>query len=180
MATKRKGGRRGNEIKVGDEKPYRVGYGRPPLETRFKPNQSGNPKGRPRRPPSWRAVVETVLEEKVEIRVGDRILRMSNRQAFVRAAFRRAHNGDPRLLRVLVLLMRAEVGLETPEDEAAPRVSPATRRSWPIFWPGTGRSLIRSTRLPNRLSLTKGAVNHEPHEIAFSRPLRGHRRGTAQ
>jgi hypothetical protein len=124
MAAKRKSNdRRGNEIKVGDEKPYRVGYGRPPLETRFKPNQSGNPKGRPRRPPSWRAVVETILEEKVEIRIGDRILRMSNRQAFVRAAFRRAHNGDPRLLRVLVLLMRAEVGLETPEDEAAPRVS---------------------------------------------------------
>jgi hypothetical protein len=49
MATKRKGGRRGNEINGGDEKPYRVGYGRPPLETRFKPNQSGNPKGRPRR-----------------------------------------------------------------------------------------------------------------------------------
>src|SRR4030095_17163536 len=78
MATKRKGGQRGNEIKGGDEKPYRVGYGRPPLETQFKPNQSGNPNGRPGRPPSWRAVVETVLEEKVEIRVGDRILRMSD------------------------------------------------------------------------------------------------------
>ena len=123
MATKRKGGRRGNEIKVGDEKPYRVGYGRPPLETRFKPNQSGNPKGRPRRPQSLRAVVEKVLEEKVEIRVGDRILRMSNRQAFARTAFRRAFNGDPKLLRALVLLMRAEVGSEPPEDETATRVS---------------------------------------------------------
>jgi hypothetical protein len=50
MAAKRKSGdRRGDEIKGGDEKPYRVGYGRPPLATRFKPNQSGNPKGRPRR-----------------------------------------------------------------------------------------------------------------------------------
>jgi hypothetical protein len=123
MATKRKGGRRGNEIKVGDEKPYRVGYGRPPLETRFKPNQSGNPKGRPRRPQSLRAVVEKVLEEKVEIRVGDRILRMSNRQALARTAFRRAFNGDPKLLRALVLLMRAEVGSEPPEDETATRVS---------------------------------------------------------
>jgi Family of unknown function (DUF5681) len=123
MATKRKGGRRGNESKVGDEKPYRVGYGRPPLETRFKPNQSGNPKGRPRRPQSLRAVVEKVLEEKVEIRVGDRILRMSNRQALARTAFRRAFNGDPKLLRALVLLMRAEVGLETPEAEAAAGVS---------------------------------------------------------
>jgi hypothetical protein len=50
MAAKRKSSdRRGNDIKLGDGKPYRVGFGRPPLKTRFKPNQSGNPKGRPRR-----------------------------------------------------------------------------------------------------------------------------------
>jgi len=124
MAAKRKSGdRRGNEIKVGDEKPYRVGYGRPPLETRFKPNQSGNPKGRPRRPLSWRAVVEKVQEEKVAIRDGDRILRMSNREAVARAAFRRMLNGDPKLMRTIALLMRGEVGLEPPEDERAARVS---------------------------------------------------------
>jgi hypothetical protein len=104
MAAKRKSSDwRGHEIKVGDEKPYRIGYGRPPLETRFKPNQSGNPKGRPRRPLSFHAVVEKVLEEKVEVREGDRISRMSNRQALARAAFRRALNGDPKLLRALVL-----------------------------------------------------------------------------
>jgi hypothetical protein len=50
MAAKRKSNDRGgNEIKVGNEKPYRVGYGRLLLETRFKPNQSGDPKGWPRR-----------------------------------------------------------------------------------------------------------------------------------
>ena len=124
MAAKRKSSdRRGNEIKVGDEKPYRVGYGQPPLETRFKPNQSGNPKGRPRRPLSWRAVVEKVQEEKVAIRDGDRILRMSNREAVARAAFRRMLNGDPKLMRTIALLMRGEVGLEPPEDERAARVS---------------------------------------------------------
>jgi hypothetical protein len=123
MATKRKGGRRGNEINGGDETPYRVGYGRPPLETRFKPNQSGNPKGRPRRPQSFHAAVEEVLEEKVEIRVGDRILRMSNRHALVRTAVRRALNGDPKLLRTVAQLRRAELGLEPAEDEAAAGVS---------------------------------------------------------
>ena len=124
MAAKRKSSdRHGNGVKVGDEKPYRVGYGRPPLETRFKPNQSGNPKGRPRRPSSFHAVVETVLEEKVEIRDGDRILRMSNREAVARAAFRRMLNGDPKLMRTIALLMRGEVGLEPPEDERAARVS---------------------------------------------------------
>jgi hypothetical protein len=106
-----------------DDKPYRVGYGRPPLATRFKPNQSGNPKGRPRRPPSLRAVVERAMDEKVEIRDGERVLRMSTRQALARAAFRRALNGDPKLLRALALMMRAEIGLEQAEDEAAAPVS---------------------------------------------------------
>jgi hypothetical protein len=68
-------------------------------------------------------VVEKVLEEKVEIRVGDRILRMSNRHALVRTAVRRMLNGDPKLMRTVALLMRAEVGLEPPEDEAAAGVS---------------------------------------------------------
>jgi hypothetical protein len=109
--------------KTADEKPYRVGYGHPPLGTRFKPNQSGNPKGRPRQPVSLSAVVEKVMEEKVEIRQGERVLRMSNRQALVRAALRRALNGDPRLLRTLALLMRAEAGSQPPEQETAARMS---------------------------------------------------------
>src|SRR5262245_17294422 len=115
--------RLGKKNNAADDTPYRVGYGRPPLETRFKPNQSGNPKGRPRRPLSLRAVVEKVLEEKIDIREGDRVLRMSNRQALVRAALRRALNGDPKLLRALAQMMRAEIGLEQPQDEAAVRVS---------------------------------------------------------
>jgi Family of unknown function (DUF5681) len=116
-------GRLGKKFNAADEKSYRVGYGRPPLATRFKPNQSGNPKGRPRRPLSLRAVVEKVLEEKIDVREGNRVLRMSNRQALARAALRRALNGDPKLLRALALMMRAEIGLEQPEDGAAAHVS---------------------------------------------------------
>ena len=124
MATKpKKSNRRGNQLKAAGDNPYRVGYGRPPLATCFKPNQSGNPKGRPRRPLTLRAVVEKVLEEKIDVREGDRILRMSNRQALARAALRRALNGGPKLLRALALMMRVEIGSEQPEDEAAARVS---------------------------------------------------------
>jgi len=123
MASKNNKIRHARNGEAADDKPYRVGYGRPPLATRFKPNQSGNPKGRPRRPLSLRAVVDKVLEEKVEIREGERVLRMSNRHALARAAFRRALNGDPKLLRALALMMRVEMGLDQPGNEAAAPVS---------------------------------------------------------
>jgi hypothetical protein len=38
--------------------PYKVGYGRPPKATQFKPGKSGNPKGRPKGPKSVGAVLQ--------------------------------------------------------------------------------------------------------------------------
>jgi hypothetical protein len=90
------------------EKPNRVGYGRPPAETRFKPGVSGNPQGRRKKAPSFSEVTEQILDEKIEMRIGDRILRMSNRQALVRSAIRQALAGKPRLLTVLPAIMRYE------------------------------------------------------------------------
>ena len=39
---------------------YDVGFGKPPKETRFKPGQSGNPRGRPKRNPV--ALIDSILE----------------------------------------------------------------------------------------------------------------------
>jgi hypothetical protein len=126
MARKSKSdGRRGERFNDFEEKPYSVGYGRPPEETRFKPNQSGNPKGRPRRVPTLHAVVAKVMEEKIEIREGERVLRMSNRYALVRNAMRRALNGDPKLFRALTDMMRIETGDEQGEVDANKTISAA-------------------------------------------------------
>ena len=53
-------------------------------------------------------MIEQVLDEKIELRIGDRVLRMSNRQALVRSAIRQALAGKPRLLTVLPAIMRYE------------------------------------------------------------------------
>ena len=109
MARKNKGGgHRGDRFNDVEEKPFRVGYGRPPAETRFKPGISGNPKGRRKKAPSFSEVTEQILDEKIEMRTGDRVLRMSNRQALVRSAIRQALAGKPRLLSVLPAIMRYE------------------------------------------------------------------------
>ena len=109
MARKNNGGgRRDDQTNDAQEQPYRVGRGHPPKETRWKSGQSGNPKGRRKKRPSFSEVTEQVLNETVKMRMGDRLLRMSNRQGLVRSAIRQAYAGKPRLLTVLPAIMRYE------------------------------------------------------------------------
>jgi Family of unknown function (DUF5681) len=58
------------------EQEYRVGPGRPPKEYQFKPGQSGNPKGAPRKPesiaPELGAILERSLNGKVTLRQGEK------------------------------------------------------------------------------------------------------------
>jgi Family of unknown function (DUF5681) len=57
------------------DQEYRVGPGRPPKEYQFKPGQSGNPKGAPRKPksivPDLMASFEHALNGKVTLRQGE-------------------------------------------------------------------------------------------------------------
>ena len=45
----------------------RVGYGRPPMMTRFRPGQSGNPRGRPKGARNLSTIVAAALSERVAI-----------------------------------------------------------------------------------------------------------------
>ena len=58
------------------EVEYKVGPGRPPKEYRFKPGQSGNPKGAKRKPPSLipdlKEIFERAFNQKVTVTQGER------------------------------------------------------------------------------------------------------------
>ena len=49
-------------------KKYAVGYRKPPTATRFKPVQSGNPKGRPKGSPNLATDLSTELGELITVR----------------------------------------------------------------------------------------------------------------
>ncbi|MGO4386812.1 DUF5681 domain-containing protein [Microvirga sp. 2YAF29] len=49
------------------ETDERVGYGRPPRATRFRPGQSGNPRGRPKGSRNTGTIVKDVLARKVSL-----------------------------------------------------------------------------------------------------------------
>lgn len=90
---------------------YRVGYGKPPMHTRFRKGQSGNPRGRPRNSQIERAR-RIVLEEayrKVSVRDGDKVVEMPAIQAVMRSHLRDALKGNgPNQRAVLSLIQELE------------------------------------------------------------------------
>lgn len=63
---------------------YEVGYGRPPKATRFKPGQSGNPRGRPKGAKSIPALLEGELNRKLRVREGNRERMLTKRELLIR------------------------------------------------------------------------------------------------
>jgi Family of unknown function (DUF5681) len=91
------------------ERGIGVGPGRPPVETRFRPGRSGNPRGRPKRKRHLGAVVARALGERVAVEETDgRVRRISKLEATVRAIVDGAAKGDARATKLLFALIKAD------------------------------------------------------------------------
>ena len=84
---------------------YEVGYAKPPASTRFKPGQSGNPRGRPRgsrnKPPqaandSLRDIIRAEANRLVKVNEGNKQISISITTAVVRSIAVNAAKGQPR------------------------------------------------------------------------------------
>ena len=92
---------------------YEVGYRKPPVHTRFRKGQSGNPRGRPRDGGIERTR-RIVLEEayrKVTVREGDKVVEMPAIRAVMRSHLRDALKG------------------QWPQPAGRPRLGPGARES---------------------------------------------------
>ena len=95
-----------------------VGYKKPPMRTRFKKGQSGNPAGRPRNSKNLDTLMLQELDRKIQIKVGPVERRISKREAIARRIVDGALKGNPRQLEFLFRYMR-ELGIPDPFDITA-------------------------------------------------------------
>ncbi|WP_336490497.1 DUF5681 domain-containing protein [Methylobacterium nigriterrae] len=105
---------------------YEVGYGRPPLASRFKPGQCGNPKGRPKKAQSLAAATERELERIIVVHQEGRAKRLTKREVVSRQIVDKACRGDlgaARFLRDLTDLA-GSAGIAVPA--AGNAISPAS------------------------------------------------------
>jgi hypothetical protein len=84
------------------EHAYEVGYGRPPVHTRFRTGQSGNPKGRPNGAKSVATSVDEALNERVSVTENGKRRKISKRQAMFTQLANRAAQGDHKATQLLL------------------------------------------------------------------------------
>lgn len=75
---------------------YEVGFCKPPLHSRFKPGQSGNPSGRPKGSPNLKTMFEQILKETISLREGNVTKKITKAEAVVRSVVIGAMKGDAR------------------------------------------------------------------------------------
>jgi hypothetical protein len=80
----------------------KVGYGRPPVATRFKPGMSGNPSGKRKAKPTLSQRLDRILAESVSVTEGGKSKRMSKEEVFLRQMVTRAIGGDRQFGRLLL------------------------------------------------------------------------------
>ncbi len=69
--------------KVPRGRAYDIGYGRPPRAHRFKPGQSGNPRGRPKGVKNEATILHHLLNRKIEVREAGRTRRITVYEAIL-------------------------------------------------------------------------------------------------
>jgi hypothetical protein len=105
----------------------KVGYRRPPVRTRFKSGQSGNPKGRPKGAKNFQTVIATELNGAVQVTENGKRKTITKRQVIGKQLVNGAAAGDPKAIALLLNATRvyeAEVAAQPaemitrPEDRA--------------------------------------------------------------
>lgn len=94
------------------------GYGRPPIHSRFKPGQSGNPRGRPKDKLSFRSDFAEELAELIAVPGGSGLC--TKRRAIVKKLISEAISGDAKDASALINLCAR---LFPDSEEADPRTA---------------------------------------------------------
>jgi Family of unknown function (DUF5681) len=85
-------------------KPYNVGFGKPPKPSQFRKGLSGNPKGRPKGSRNLATVLERTLKEKVVINENGVRRTVTKLEAAVKQLVNHAASGDLAAMRQLSAL----------------------------------------------------------------------------
>ena len=103
-------------------KEQKVGYKNPPKQSRFKPGQSGNPSGRPKKKLTPMEAFFAELDKPIVVKEGGKKRRMTREQALLMKTYSDAMAGDPSSRRIVYGIIErrsASTGETAPVDLSA-------------------------------------------------------------
>ena len=97
---------------------YAVGYGRPPIGSRFKPGTSGNAKGRPKGRKNLKTLIRQAMTTNIAVQEGSGIRRVTKIEGVVLRQLQSALKGNDRSA-MAVIKMAMQMGF-LEEDDSSP------------------------------------------------------------
>ncbi len=91
---------------------YEVGYGKPPLHSRFKRGYSGHPEGRPKGATNVKTEMKRLVAAKTTIKIGDVVQKVTTSKAICMALVQKAMKGDVRAFSKIVEIIGPEMADE--------------------------------------------------------------------
>jgi len=85
---------------------HKVGYKNPPVNTRFKAGQSGNPKGRPKGGKNFSTLIQEELNNKVNIQESGKARRITKREALIKRLSQKGLDGDLKAAQLIIQMVR--------------------------------------------------------------------------
>lgn len=118
-------GTRGQGANWTEDGDYIVGKGRPPVATRWKPGQSGNPKGKAKGSRDLDTLVLELMDRNITLATGKGEETMSRLEALIRKLFEQAVKGDHKAATLLLERYRSAVESRTRDASAGDGLSAA-------------------------------------------------------
>lgn len=97
--------------------PAKVGYCSPPVHSRFKTGQSGNPSGRAKGSQNFKTLFNKILNEEISLREGSDVKRLTKAEAIIRSVVIGALKGDARNIAILFRLAEQVIDLDEPASQ---------------------------------------------------------------
>jgi hypothetical protein len=120
------------------------GYKRPPKATRFKPGESGNPRGRPKGSRNLKTDLTKLFSKRIPVRVNGEVRQISRQEAMLRGLYSKAVGGDTKASsQLLSMLVKLSI------QDAAP--------TQPVVVTENDRAIVEDF-LRRNLTATKGEI----------------------
>ncbi|MBV9248383.1 MAG: hypothetical protein JO227_03930 [Acetobacteraceae bacterium] len=85
---------------------YQVGYGKPPLHTRFQKGRSGNPNGRPRGRKNMSTLLTDALNGSVIVTENGRRKKITKREAIITQLVNKSASADLKATQMVLAMLR--------------------------------------------------------------------------